>query len=517
MPLTDQHEIKRRLQLDPRDSAKTTFGRVDSVQWLLAFPVDATILSASATQPLGRAISKSIAQVFYQERSSEEKPLHVLYPELVTRKEPFKGKDDDSWNTRSHNDLDMDFSLRFTSPQSTQSGWHPWIMNPDDMVDTKNSGIRANNEVREGVISTYETNKNAVREGGFINMRGTRYHPFELYGKSLSTLDIENPEESGWKLLIRSAVIWRDNDRLEPGRFPPEDQVELPFKAMGLTYAVMRRKFLDDYESFMCQQQNDPLGGMVPIFNEKMFTSSTITPERVPTHRDGQTYICWRLPWGMKKETSHLEGACVRIADGRLYVVDAWQGNYIPSRLAEHIVAEQKKHRADGVLLLDTPGAEAMWQPIKNEAARKNISMPLQWSDWMDDAIQRAETIKQMEPMMKSGRIVFSTGATKAVEVRRQFVNFGLVQETGIVECIQKLTNMAPLSALRANLEDEEIEMQTRAQEHGLYHSLMSQQGGRTVINDAAIKSARAHVAAMQRTTTMTRLGFPSLPGGLDG
>jgi hypothetical protein len=519
LPIAEQHPIKRRMQLDPRDTAKTTFGRVDSVQWVCAFPETVTILNATATQALGAAISLSIATNFWRPKGSIEKPLHALYPELVCTKEPFKGYDT-HWNTNNHNELDIDRTIAFTSPYSTQSGWHPWIMNPDDMVETNNSGIRATHERREGVISTYETNKNAVRAGGYINMRGTRYHPFELYGKVLNALDIENPEASGWKLLIRSAVIVRNSlERLEPGKFPSPDEVILPFEKMGLTYNVLRQKFLDDYESFMCQQQNDPLGGMVPIVSEARWTTSTLTPERVPTHRDGETYICWRLPWGMKKETSYLEGACVRVTDGRVYVVDCWQSTYIPSRIAEHIVTICKQQRPDAVLLLDTPGAEAMWPAIKTEAARKNIGMPLRWANWSEDGIQRAQQFKTMEPMMKSGRLLFSTGMTKGSECHRQFVNFGLVQETGIAECVQALTGMAPMSAIRASLEEEEMELQQRTWERGMYESQMAQlmSGGRTVVDEQVKKRAAAHVAAIQSTTTMTRMGFPPLPGGLDG
>src|SRR5947209_7938683 len=53
LEIKDQHPIKFRMHLDPRHTFKTTMGRVDSLQYVLAFPEDITILNETATQPLG--------------------------------------------------------------------------------------------------------------------------------------------------------------------------------------------------------------------------------------------------------------------------------------------------------------------------------------------------------------------------------------------------------------------------------------------------------------------------------
>src|SRR5580692_2449305 len=38
LPIEQQHPIKNRLHLDPRKTRKTTLGRMDKLQWILAFP-----------------------------------------------------------------------------------------------------------------------------------------------------------------------------------------------------------------------------------------------------------------------------------------------------------------------------------------------------------------------------------------------------------------------------------------------------------------------------------------------
>ena len=70
-------------------------------------------------------------------------PLQLCFPELVVEKEP-----DGTWNTPVRKMGDLDTTLSFTSPKTSQSGWHPWVECIDDMVDTTNSGIHASADLR---------------------------------------------------------------------------------------------------------------------------------------------------------------------------------------------------------------------------------------------------------------------------------------------------------------------------------------------------------------------------------
>jgi hypothetical protein len=513
LPIAAQHPIKRRMHLDPRGTFKTTLGRVDSLQWLLALGEDATLLNETATQPLAIAISDATVKYFYRAAAGAAKPLHLLFPELVTEKYPKVPWD--TPNRRESGDGDLDRSVAYTSPQSEQSGWHPWVINPDDMVATENSGIKANDEVRKGVISTYYTNINTLRGGGYVNVRGTRYHPFDLYGDILSKIDVEHPEKSGWKLLIRCSLTVKNGQRLVPGEFPAEEDIDLHFPELPqLTYNFLRQQFYDDYETFMCQQQNDPQGGNVPVFDEKLFASCLTAPERIPLigWQGGQVFTCWRFPYGGKPGMAkYLEGAAAKIVDGKVYVIDCWQGTYTPSGMAERIVAAHALHQADGMMLINTPGSDYMMAHIRNELARKNKSAKINWVYWTDDDHYRQAEMKQLEPLMKVGRVLFSTGMTKQQECHKQFVHFGLVEENGIVECVAKLADMVPISQMRASMEEEEIEHQQRTRENAMLSAFMTQQG-MPVLDEKARQQTEAHLSAMTKATN-----WPALPGGLDG
>lgn len=505
--IEEQHPIKNRMHLDPRGVFKTTLGRVDKIQWCLAFPETITILNESATQPLAQAISRGIAGYFYTPKNANYTPLQRLFPELVVDKPPFNNSD--TWNFPGRSPGDIDSTMAYTSPLSTQSGWHPYIINADDMVETKNSGIHANPDVRQGVIDTYDTNRNTLRKGGFIYLIGTRYHPFELYGNKLNSM---NPDK--WKTLIRSSITVKSGARLVPGEFPDEDDVVVNFKELpGQDYDSLRDMFLENYETFMCQQQNDPQGGNIATFDEALYGSCTIDPELIPAY-GGETYVCWRLPYGGKSNMLQAEGCAARILNGKVYILDCWQGNYIPSRLAERMVQSHKTHEANGMMILQTPGSEFMAAHIRQEAARRNVSIGrIRWVDWDENDERRNGAIKLMEPLLKVGRIRFSTDMTKWQECRKQFVHFGLVEENGIIECVSKFADMVPVAQMRANLEEEEIQYIRRRRDDALLNSFLQLQGIPAVEEEAKRRS-EAHLQAMQKVDTWS---MPALPGGLDG
>ena len=510
LSIGEQHEIKNRLHLDPRHTLKTSLKRVDRLQWVVTFPEDITILNQSATQKLAAAVSQKTADMFFQPKGTAPNILQLMYPELVTLVKP-----DGIWDTRLRKrggPGDMESTLDYTSPESTQSGWHPWIVDNDDVEDTKNSGIDAEPEVRNKVINVCEQNENLLRDDGYIFTGGTRYHPLDFYGKCLRRAEM-NPDN--WKVLVRASLTVKDGSRLMPGQFPDEDEIELHFPMFKrLRYKALREAFYTNYASFMCQQQNDALGGSVPKFDEKLYNSCLVAPERIPVHYHSEIFICVRPRYSGKKDMErYTEGAAAKVYDGKVYVLDAWQGVYTPSSLAKKIVDEQRNHQANVVMVIQVPGSEHIGVHVRNEAAKRNTSLRLQWLEYEDDDTTRFAAIENLEPLLKVGRVLFSTAMRKANECKDQFVHFGLAEDNGIIECISKLADRVPLSSMRANMQEEELEYQRRRRDDAMVNSFLNQQG-MTVVDEQAQQRAQAHIQAMERTSTFS---MPPLPGGLDG
>jgi hypothetical protein len=508
IPMREQHRKHKRLHLDPRHSFKTTAKRVDRAQWLCAFSKEITVLVESATQPLALASAGSSARMFYRPRGAPAKLMHLLWPELVVEKWP-----EPPWNTPNRTDFgpgDLDYTLNFTSPKSTQSGWHPVLLEPDDVEDTENSGIGVNHEVRQKVCDVCDQNENLLRDGGFINICGTRYHPLDFHGKCLERAR-QNPDS--WQVLVRSALTVKSGARLVPGDFPDEDDLELHFAEFAnLSYPELREKFYANYEAFQSQLMNDPVGGAILRFEERHYEAAQIEPKRIPLA--GETFLCWRPRYGGEKHMAkYSEGAMARVVDGRVYILDAYQGQYTASGEAEKIALAVKQHGADGLMLIDIPGSDYVWANVRNEFLRRNISAKIQWVEFEASAAARIGTIEQLEPMIKSGRILFSTAMQRAAECRKQFVHFGLVEEDGIANCVAKFGQLVPLSLMRANMAEQEIGFMRKRRDDALLAQFLSQQGFDQA-DDMMQRKADATLYAMSKT--LTRLG-PPLPGGLDG
>lgn len=517
LPIRQQPRKKKILHLDPRFTLKTSLKRVDRLQWICAFPEDVTMLNNSATQPLAEAVSIATANHFYHSASYPQTTFQLMWPELVTGRDPQSSPNKQRWvwnsiMRRRGGAGDLDSTMAYTSPKSTQSGWHPLMMDYDDVEDTNNSGIGVEDDVRAHVCDVCDQNENLICEGGYITIGGTRYHPFDWYSKCIEAAQ-RDPDM--WDMVIRGSLIVKSGMRLVPGEFPAEDDIELLFPEF-VSYKTLRDKFYKNYESFMCQQMNDPQGGAVTIFDEKLYASCLIAPERIPfAGHNGQMFTCWRMAYGGKPGMEkYAEGAAAKVVDGKVYIIDCWQTTRTPSGLAEMMVQMHKLHQADGMMLLDTPGSEFMRAHIRNEAARKNVSINISWTWWDENDTTREAAIKQLEPMMKVGRIMFSTAMTKAAECHKQFVHFGLVAENGIAECVSKFADLVPVSQMRANMQEEELEYRRKQRDNAMMSQFLIQQGMPTV-DDELRRRTEAHMAALQQATT--HVGGPPLPGGLDG
>ncbi len=522
LPVHQQPRKRKILHLDPRHTFKTTLKRIDRAQWICAFPEEISVVNNSATQPLAEAVSIATANLFYIAPGEAPTPLQLIFPHLVTYKDPQNSPNKMRWvwnvNSRRRTGAgDLDSTLAYTSPKSTQSGWHPLIMDYDDVEDTNNSGIGVDESVRQHVIDVCDQNENLLRDGGYISIGGTRYHPFDWYGKQIEMAN-DNPDE--YDVLVRASLRVKNGARLVPGEFPAEEDVELLWpEYSNLSYRSLRTKFYQNYESFMCQQQNDPQGGSVPTFTERLYQSCLIAETRVPhIAHSGEIFTCWRLPYGGRRNMAkNAEGAAAKIIDGKVYIIDAWITARTPTSLAEFMVQKQKETQADGLMLLETPGSEYMAAHLRNEALRRNLSLNLQWTYWEENDEVRAAKIKQIEPLMNVGRMMFSTGISRAIDCHRQFVHFGLVEENGIAECVSTFANLVPMSQMRANLQEEEIHYQRRQREDASMNHFLAQMG-MPAVDEQAKQRANAHLVAMGAAVTEGKPAWlPPLPGGLDG
>lgn len=497
LPIEQQDEIKNRLHLDPRGTYKTSFGIIDTIQWICGVSPDITILNETATKPLAKALTDTTVEAaFLQPKGKDPNLFQICFPEHVIPKQ-VSGE----YFSPARTFPQPDATISSTGVDCAQSGWHPWILNPDDAVEMENSGPQASPKVRESVIIRHNTNVNTLRRGGYIHMRGTRYHPLELWGYTLDTM---NPAR--WKVLVRSSLRTLDGSRLQAGEFPPEDQVELMFPEIE-TYEELKDKF-KHYEAFMSQQMNDPAGGSLLRFTGELFGQSLVEQSSVPLF--GETFIHWRFPFSGKDFMKYAEGVAMRIVHGHAYVIDAWQGIYTTTGLATKVVAECRKHQVGKVSAEDSPGARYLEGHIKNESYKQNVSLQINWMGFESDDSQRFARIEQLEPMMRSGRLSISTACGKFAEMKRQFVHYGLVVENGIIDSVSRLAIKIPVSLLRAEIDDEEQQAHRRKRMQ-MESDMVFGAAGQQAMEEQRLKQQLATMAPRNS------YGLPDVLGGLDG
>jgi hypothetical protein len=161
----------------------------------------------------------------------------------------------------------------------------------------------------------------------------------------------------------------------------------------------------------------------------------------------------------------------------------------------------------------DLPGVQYIEGNIRNEALRRNTSVRIQWLEFEEDDNLRNERMRNLEPQARAGRLLISTATGRAAELRRQVLNFGLVLENGILDCISRLASKVPISMMRTDIDEEETERQMRRKADIANHFAFNQ-GGMQELEDRKRREAEAAAAAWQNINTG---GLSDILGGLDG
>ena len=244
-------------------------------------------------------------------------------------------------------------------------------------------------------------------------------------------------------------------------------------------------------------------------FPPELYDQALVQPDRIPQF--GETFIFWRFPYGGKDfMAKYAEGSAARVVNGHLYILDAWQGAYTPTGLAEKVVKECHQHQAGLVTAEDVPGARYLEAHIKNESYKKNVSICLNWIPFEESDGDRFSRIEQLEPMMRSGRLSISTAAGKSTETRRQFVHFGLISENGIIDAISRLAIKIPVSLLRTEIDEEELVAQRRKRQQ-LESNMVYGAAGQQSMEEQRLRDQ------MNMMHPRNSYGLPDVLGGLDG
>lgn len=442
-PIEEQDtEYKTRLILMPRRTYKTTFNIADTVQWILCFPEVAVMVmtaSNSPDSPLADAFVAEVADHFFAPWGAPAKPLHLLFPEHLLPKMPKAGE----FITPARKTFRRDPTVKGVSIEQSLSGWHPDVMKGEDIQDNRNSqtsfGLRK-------VWKNLNVNAKMLADWGYRDHTGTRYGPADVYSRMLAS-----PGERTrilWKpaYVRRAHAVKLEDEELQEG------DVILQFPKL-LPWKFLRSVKAEDEESFWTQYMNVAEGNFKPTFPIERLEAAKVPEAHAPEEKN--VHICWRFEYAECRNAACAVGV---ETDGRMTIVEAQRGQFVPTALARRVVESAKKWETHRVEIEDTPGARTMLPHIRNEALENDWQLTVQWAEFLQDDTARKLAVKSAEPHLVAGRLLFADDLREGTEIFRQLYQFGMIEEYELASVVARVANKLPPSLAADGFEAQDEE-----------------------------------------------------------
>lgn len=432
---------RRNSLLYPRGTFKTTLDAANIIQYILHYYLTIAILIMCASKALSFALVDEIAAHFYRPKHRPPTLFQALFPELCVDNEPEHGN--------------FTAALRQTEPKikepllwgnslgSSTTGWHPDVLVIDDVHDNRNS---ESYEARQKISRRYKLSRKILKPTGIEIKIGTCYGPGDVFAE-----EVLNSRPGTYRRVYKPAMRLRNGERLDPNGFPDEEDVELLFPSI-LPYDYLREEYEGGYESFMSQLMLDTYGSAEVVFSETQMLDAMIEEDKLPV--EGETFIHWRIEC-RKMRWKTTNGAVGILHRNRMYISEVLHGHFKPSELARIIVTAARKYGLHAISIEESPGARLMQPIINNYALTVGWDIHINWTPFIEDAGERDIFIRNIEADIASSRLVFSNGIVKLKPLIQGFVQYGMIDESGLPDVVAQVAGNLPQSIAAENSEED--------------------------------------------------------------
>jgi predicted phage terminase large subunit-like protein len=400
--------------LYPRAFFKSTIGRADAVQWLLACP-DISMMIMTAARDLASTFVEQIKQEFYLAKGAQPKPLHMLFPEYVLR-----GVDgtsaEDLWCPARRRERTYP-SLWADSIDSVLSGWHCDVLKFDDVVSNNNCATPV---TREKLRDQIDNTLNLCDTWGKVDMLGTRYYPDDYYGTRVEKAKVD-PDTAGLKYFVGAAWYVKPDFvhvAKKNLRELTEDMVTLTFPEHA-TFKYLRGILINNEQTFRCQQLNEPAWGdnFRVDFTEELLKGHLMSP-MTAQRMVGETIISWDTAREAKKSSDYSTGVVMKIfqkpEDNQIavVVVEVVYGKWTQSEIALQVATLNNRWRPRVNQVEDTGGLELLKNEVQNKSKQMfGIAIPnIYWHRVENEENAKRNRIKSLEILLKADRLYFAVG-----------------------------------------------------------------------------------------------------------
>jgi hypothetical protein len=406
------------LTQDARDFFKSTIGRADAIQHMLACP-DITMIILCADNNLAEIFVNEIKKKFFLAAGATPSPLHLLFPEYVLR--GVKGTSNEPLECPARRIERPYATLWADSIDSTLSGLHCDVLKFDDVVSNTNCQTPI---TREKLKNHIDTTMSVCDTWGWIDFIGTRYFPDDYYGY-LETSAKDKPEELSIKLFKRAAWYVKP-EFANPGNRKvkelEEHMVTLTFPEHA-SWKFLQGKLRNEY-TFRCQYLNEPVWGddgvNIPL---ELLKSRQMLPTEAAALK-GDVYIMGDMAKEAKKNSDWSTFIAMKIfrkrnpdtgiqdGDVATVVLDVDYGKWTQTEIATHLAKMNQKWLPRKIQIENTGGLESFIS-LAIPMAFKQTGLPcyhIYWAPVEQGYDAKRNRIKGLEVLLKADRLFFSMG-----------------------------------------------------------------------------------------------------------
>ena len=433
-------EKRRRSLLYPRNTYKSTIDLAYCVQLITVYYMSIAILLMSGGKDLAIAFVDQVASFFIKQHNRPPTLFQALFPELCITKQKAPGEFTPA--LRQAEPKIVEPAIWANSIASSTTGWHPDVLILDDIHTNRNSRTFTN---RRRVTKDYKLTRKILKPTGIELKIGTPYGPGDIFNDEILT-----SRPGTYQRVYKPALRLLNGERLDANGFPEEDEIELLVPSI-LNYDFLREEYEADFESFMSQYQLDSYGSAEVVYSEQQMLAAMVDEDNVPM--EGQEFLHWRLPC----RTLHwvtANGAVGIRNRNRMFITDVMQGHYKPSVLAKLVHDTARHHGLHNISIEDAPGARGMQSSIENYALTTGWYIHIEWTPF-EEIGDRDTRIRNMEALLPAGRLLFSKGIKKLKPVIEGFLQYGMMDETGIPDVVSRVADNLPQSIAAEEIEED--------------------------------------------------------------
>lgn len=417
---------KEMLVLYPRGGLKSSLNIADAVQWVLNFP-EIRLLFLTAADELAIGCVDEVKSHFLK-RVVDESLMNIFFPEYSVEESDLGNEFEFNcplWASRKIKRREP--TIMASSIGSTLSGFHFEAIKADDVVSNKNS---ENEDQCNRITKNFNINLKMLQPYGYLDLTGTRYAEYDMYGdmleKNVGNIKTESGPcwetavnlDTGLRILIGRA--WQVKPeikvKLEACTVERKDLEEDAFDLLfptKLSYKFLKYEQQKDETSFEGQYNQNPRPPLATVFDRALLLRNTVNHMEMPY--TGPVTHVWDFAFSSAKGRDYSTG-CSGIWNekGQCFINDLVRARFKPNDLAKAVVDFAVKWRPTLIAIENAGGSYFLEFAILTEAKKTGIQAVIEVCskiDWFKPDLQKdAKRIRMgsLHPWLVNGQLKFA-------------------------------------------------------------------------------------------------------------